>query len=137
MCILFICSESCHRHTHMDCQLQISRTEFPTTRSGCDNMRVWVVYFRRLVWLLRTGCLLSSSSTCVFHSPQVTHIWWVGPANRHQNQLTREDSHRTRVNLGLKPLKEKKTQSKCMFRLGDDDIESPYTICLDTFDFCI
>ena len=22
-----------------------------------------------------------------------------------------------------------------MFRLGDDDIESPYKICLDTFDF--
>ena len=35
------------------------------------------------------------------------------------------------------PLKEKKTQSKCMFRLGDDDIESPYQIFLDTFDFFV
>ena len=34
-------------------------------------------------------------------------------------------------------LKEKKTQSKCMFRLGDDDIESPYKIFLDTFDFFV
>ena len=34
-------------------------------------------------------------------------------------------------------LKEKKTQSKCMFRLGDDDIESPYKKILDTFDFFV
>ena len=34
-------------------------------------------------------------------------------------------------------LKEKKTQSKCMFRLGDDDIESPYKNFLDTFDFFV
>ena len=34
-------------------------------------------------------------------------------------------------------LKEKKTQSKCMFRLGDDDIESPYKYFLDTFDFFV
>ena len=34
-------------------------------------------------------------------------------------------------------LKEKKTQSKCMFRLGDDDIESPYKKFLDTFDFFV
>ena len=35
-------------------------------------------------------------------------------------------------------LKEKKPQSKCMFRLGDDDIESPYKKFLDTFGFfCI
>ena len=37
----------------------------------------------------------------------------------------------------LIPLKEKKTQSKCMFRLGDDDIESPYKKFLDTFDFFV
>ena len=36
-----------------------------------------------------------------------------------------------------KSLKEKKTQSKCMFRLGDDDIESPYKNFLDTFDFFV
>ena len=30
-------------------------------------------------------------------------------------------------------LKEKKTQSKCMCRLGDDDIESPFKNFLDTF----
>ena len=41
-------------------------------------------------------------------------------------------------NRGLSfPLKEKKTQSKCMFRLGDDDIESPYKKILDTFDFFV
>ena len=34
-------------------------------------------------------------------------------------------------------LKEKKPQSKCMFRLGDDDIESPYKKILDTFDFFV
>ena len=34
-------------------------------------------------------------------------------------------------------LKEKKTQSKCMFRLGDDDIESPYKKFLVTFDFFV
>ena len=34
--------------------------------------------------------------------------------------------------------KGKETQSICMFRLGDDDIESPYKFFLDTFDFfCI
>ena len=34
-------------------------------------------------------------------------------------------------------LKEKKPQRKCMFRLGDDDIESPYKKFLDTFDFFV
>ena len=32
-------------------------------------------------------------------------------------------------------LKEKKMQSKRMFRLVDDDIESPYEIVPDIFDF--
>ena len=43
------------------------------------------------------------------------------------------------LTLGVWPpmLKEKKTQSKCMFRLGDDDIESPYKKFLDTFDFFV
>ena len=37
----------------------------------------------------------------------------------------------------VEALKEKKTQSKCMFRLGDDNIESPYNKFLDTFDFFV
>ena len=35
----------------------------------------------------------------------------------------------------LKSLKEKKMQSKCLFRLGHDDIDNPYKIVPDIFDF--
>ena len=41
------------------------------------------------------------------------------------------------VAFGRIRLKEKKTQSKCMFRLVDDDIESPCKNFLDTFDFFV
>ena len=45
------------------------------------------------------------------------------------NKLQKIQNHCLRICLQANPrtnLKEKKTQSKCMFRLGDDDIESPY-----------
>ena len=44
---------------------------------------------------------------------------------------------RSEVSSSVKSLEEKKTQNKCMFRLGDDDIESPYKTFLDTFDFFV
>ena len=53
------------------------------------------------------------------------------------NHRHHHDHHLDMILYGAKALKEKKTQSKCMFRLGDDDIESPYKKFLDTFDFFV
>ena len=44
---------------------------------------------------------------------------------------------RVQSKVGRQPFKDKKLQSKCMLRVGNNDMENPYKIIPDIFDFSV
>ena len=93
-------------------------------------------------WRTFTASAILTEDSCNINSHMKHLRWKVVPNNRSFKSSRQPAIHRRLKSVSspatfCRILKEKKTQSKCMFRLGDDDIESPYKNFLDTFDFLV